>query len=435
MTQLKYFRKALLLFALWSYPVLATTIFHKIDVKLSPDESLLSVLDVLTFPDQLCEQPFVEFKLHAGLEPVVLTPGVHLSLQETVPSRVPLEVYKLKLPSGVCSVEISYGGEIEYAPVGESSPGTIESRGVFLGGSTWWYPEVEGRLLAFNMTATVPKDWSVVSQGELASQSKGEEESEFVWQELLPQDDIYLIAAEFFYYSLQQDGLLAEAWLRTPDEQLAEKYLKVTHSYIKMYSESIGPYPYKKFALVENFWPTGFGMPSFTLLGSSIIRLPFILYTSYPHEVLHNWWGNGVYVDYGQGNWSEGLTSYQADHDFKAMRGQGHEYRRDALNNFSAYVNKDNDFPLAEFVGRFDRASSAIGYGKAMMLFHMLKVRLSESVFSDGIRDFYAHNLFQKSGYSELRDSFEKVSSEELSRFFQGRLRIGVSKKLRPLKL
>ena len=39
-------------------------------------------------------------------------------------------------------------------------------------------------------------------------------------------------------------------------------------------------------------------MPSFTLLGPQIIRFPFILTSSYPHEILHNWWGNSVFVDY-----------------------------------------------------------------------------------------------------------------------------------------
>ena len=34
-------------------------------------------------------------------------------------------------------------------------------------------------------------------------------------------------------------------------------------------------------------------MPSFTLMGSRIIRFPFILHSSYPHEILHNW-GNGL---------------------------------------------------------------------------------------------------------------------------------------------
>jgi hypothetical protein len=58
-------------------------------------------------------------------------------------------------------------------------------------------------------------------------------------------------------------------------------------------------------------------MPSFTLLGDRVIRLPFILDTSYGHEILHNWFGNGVYVEWEKGNWCEGLTSCLADHLYK----------------------------------------------------------------------------------------------------------------------
>ena len=72
---------------------------------------------------------------------------------------------------------------------------------------------------------------------------------------------------------------------------------------------------------MENFWETGYGMPSFTLLGPQVIRFPFILTSSYPHEILHNWWGNSVFVDYPTGNWCEGLTAYMADHLMKEQVG------------------------------------------------------------------------------------------------------------------
>jgi hypothetical protein len=60
-------------------------------------------------------------------------------------------------------------------------------------------------------------------------------------------------------------------------------------------------------------------MPSFTLLGEQVIRFPFIL-SSYPHELLHNWWGNGVFV--GAGGNCEGLTAYLADHLIAGQRRQ-----------------------------------------------------------------------------------------------------------------
>ena len=118
------------------------------------------------------------------------------------------------------------------------------------------------------------------------------------WEEPAPQEEIYLIAARFNEYTKQAGSITAMAFLRTPDKELADKYLDATERYIAMYEDLIGPYPYKKFALVENLWETGFGMPSFTLLGPKVIRLPFIINSSYPHEILHNWWGNSVFPDY-----------------------------------------------------------------------------------------------------------------------------------------
>jgi hypothetical protein len=55
-----------------------------------------------------------------------------------------------------------------------------------------------------------------------------------------------------------------------------------------------------------------------------VLRLPFIFSSSLPHEVLHNWWGNGVLIDDRFGNWAEGLTTYQSDwfHDWISKIGQ-----------------------------------------------------------------------------------------------------------------
>jgi hypothetical protein len=113
-------------------------------------------------------------------------------------------------------------------------------------------------------------------------------------------------------------------YLRKPDEALAAKYLEATARNLEMYRGLIGTYPYDKFALVENFWETGYGMPSFTLLGPQIIRFPFILTSSYPHEILHNWWGNSVFVDYASGNWCEGLTAYSPTTSDRRANGRRH---------------------------------------------------------------------------------------------------------------
>src|SRR3972149_3830787 len=185
-------------------------------------------------------------------------------------------------------------------------------------------------MLTFSLDVALPQNWRAVSQGKRIATGR----ERVRWQENQPQDEIHLIAAPFIEYQRSDDGIEALVYLRKDDAELAQRYLDATARYLAIYRKMIGAYPYTKFTLVENFWETGYGMPSFTLLGSQIIRFPFILTTSYPHELLHNYWGNSVYVSTEKGNWCEGLTAYMADHLMKEQMGQGNEYRRTTLQKF-----------------------------------------------------------------------------------------------------
>ena len=185
-------------------------------------------------------------------------------------------------------------------------------------------------------------------------------------------DEIYVVGGPLHQFKDSAGAIETLVYLHERDASIAGKYLAATAQYLEMYRSLIGPYPYGKFALVENFWETGYGMPTFTLLGPQVIRFPFIINSSYPHEILHNWWGNSVFVDYGTGNWCEGLTAYLADHLIQEQRGAADEYRRSTLQKYRDYVRTGRDFPLAEFRERFSAATEAVGYGKALMGYHAL---------------------------------------------------------------
>ncbi len=160
-------------------------------------------------------------------------------------------------------------------------------------------------------------------------------------------------------------------------------------------------------------------MPSFTLLGPKIIRFPFILHSSYPHEILHNWWGNGVYIDPQSGNWSEGLTAYLSDHLLREFQEKGDRYRFQQLVKYLNYVNESNDFPLTEFRARDSMASQAIGYGKMLMVIHMLRKEIGDARFLEALRRFYRDHRFRRAGFRELRSAFESVSGRDLAAFFK----------------
>jgi aminopeptidase N len=159
-------------------------------------------------------------------------------------------------------------------------------------------------------------------------------------------------------------------------------------------------------------------MPSFTLLGPKVIQMPWILHSSYPHELLHNWWGNSVYVDFETGNWCEGLTAYMADHLIKEQRGQGEEYRRSTLQGYTDYVNEGNDFPLSEFLSRHNASTASVGYGKSLMLWEMLRQKVGDETFVKGFQKFNRDNKFKRASFDDIRTSFEEVSGLDLKSFF-----------------
>ena len=392
---------------------------HDLTVKIQPASGSIEVRDQIRLPEPAGS---FDFLLHAGLAPKLVTQGATLQRLGAYAGVVSGQAYRVAFEQPQTRVTLDYAGIIRH-PVeagrerqsgsrAAGSPGHISEEGVFLSAASLWFPYLEERMLSFSLRVNLPDGWSSVSQG--IGSTDGSR-----WQESAPQDDIYLIAGRYTRYEDATSPVTAEVYLRSPDPQLAQRYLQTTRDYIALYQNLIGPYPYTKFAMVENFWESGYGMPSFTLLGPRVLRFPFILHSSYPHEILHNWWGNGVYVDYQQGNWSEGLTSYLADHLIKEQRGEGAGYRRETLQRYADFVHGGDDFPLTEFRGRHGDISQAVGYGKTLMFFHMLRLQLGDPVFIQGIRRFYRDNLHRIAGFDDLRAAFEAVGKQSLGSFFE----------------
>lgn len=216
-----------------------------------------------------------------------------------------------------------------------------------------------------------------------------------------------------------QPPLRLRTWFYRDMADLATGYLDDSARYIERYSSLIGPYPFDAFSVVAAPIPTGFGMPSLTYLGRDVLRLPFIRATSLGHEVLHNWWGNGVIPDWATGNWSEGLTSFMADYAYKEDQSQ--DAARDArlawLRNLAA-VPEAEESPLTGFTARHHGISSIIGYDKAAMVFFMLRDEIGADAFHRGLRLFWQRHRFQRASWQDLEKAFAKASGRDLRGFF-----------------
>lgn len=421
-----FFIQADLSFSEGNSTLISKTIHHELDVVISPQESQLTVIDYISSPEGFPSD--FTFSLHKNMNPRSHTPGITITSLSGNTGSTLYESFTVKMPPGIRQLTIEYHGKLhhpvqqlrkEYVRSIQQTPGIISHKGIYLSGSSFWYPHIDNKMLTFNMMVELPDGWDAVAQGERTFHLKKMNKTQVRWESPEPQDEIYLVAGKFVEYTQKDGNILAMAFLRSPDSELAEKYLNATSRYITMYSELIGPYPYKKFAVVENFWETGFGMPSFTLLGPKVIRFPFIINSSYPHEILHTWWGNSVFPDYTKGNWSEGLTAYLADHLLKEQIGKDSEYRLTTLQKYIDYVREKKDFPLSHFHMRHSASSEAVGYGKSLMIFHMLRQELGDQIFKDGLRDFYRKYRYRFASFDDLRRSFERVSQKNLTSFFE----------------
>jgi len=335
--------------------------------------------------------------------------------------------WRLELPQVPARhrVELRYRGEL--APLVEADergvlgglPPMASERGSFLPGGSGWYPELGLDLFTYRVELELPAGQRGLVAGRLMRESMDANLYHAQFELTQPAESIDLVAGPYTVEERASGDVRLRTYLHPEIADLSAGYLDAAAGYVDRYSRAIGPYPYAGFSIVSSVLPTGFGMPSFTYLGIDVLRLPFIRTTSLGHEVLHNWWGNGVYVDWQHGNWSEGLTTFMADYAYKEDEGESaaHEMRLTWLRDFAA-VPAERDRPLREFTSRTHDASQIVGYSKAAFVFLMLRDEISREAFDTGVRRFFAEQKFHRASWTDLERAFARESRRDLHAFF-----------------
>jgi hypothetical protein len=422
-----------------------STTRHEIQARLDPAAGTIAVVDRITLTRDLAVDAAggYRFLLHAGQRPrwrvragslERVAEEVGAAFVGSTPARRPRRRgaarrlasarWRRRRAAGRAATAASSATSWRPAARSTSSfsetPGLIGPDGVFLAGASYWLPVFGEQLVTFSLEVNgLQPPWDVVSQGRRTRHELAADGTRTtVWFLESPTEEVYLVAGPWHEYSDTAYDVEVLAFLRDDDPALAGRYLQATRRYLRLYESLLPAYPYPSFALVENFWETGYGMPGFTLLGPRIIRFPWILTSSYPHELLHNWWGNSVYVDFDGGNWCEGLTAYLADHLFAEQRGEAATYRRATLKKYTDFVSSGNDFPLADFRSRRSAASEAVGYGKSLMVFHMVRRAIGDEAFLKAMSRFFTFHKFQRATFDDIAGAVETVTGGDWRPFF-----------------
>ena len=349
------------------------------------------------------------------------------------PGADPVRTIAIHLPPGssdTVRVRVSYRGHIQDVPTAspglrfvraDQTSGYIGEEGVYLTSETAWYPDMPGSFATFRVTVTAPAGWRTVTHGREVSFARDGDATRSEWDVRARTEALTLVANRFVKQTSRWNDVELATYFFQEDAHFSDQYMRAATRYLEWFTALLGPYPFPKFAVVEHFFPSGIGLPSFTLLGSAVIQRGYTQPYSLGHEILHSWLGNSVHNHFETGNWVEGLTTYLANYYYDEQLAGGNmalAHRRRMMMEYSLYVQPADRYPVARFHHKETRVDNAIGYQKAAMIFHMLRRHLGDTFFFDALRAVVAGYTGRFADWPQLRRVFEETSGQNLSWFF-----------------
>ncbi len=418
------------------------SIHHTLAAELDPGNHLLTATDTLHLPKELLNQIPLSFALnpHLTVDRVEVngrtvsfsklpedpsgqkgfTPWMiehpSMNLEQSKPSPILTIVYH-----GLINDPPTTSGGLRFVRPDKTN-GHIGPQGIYLTSETFWYPTWERHLVTFDLVLTLPADWQAITQGQETKQSVTGEQRTTQWGIHSPTEALTVAANRFVVQTKPWRGIQLATYLFPGEAPLAQQYLDATATYLDLYTNLLGPYPFTQFAVVENFFPSGLGMPSFTLLGQGIVRRGYTQPYSLGHEIVHSWLGNSVFNDFTEGNWVEGLTTYLSNYYYDEATGDhpaALKTRRRMMDEYNLYATPEKDYPIHQFHHKETRIDNAVGYQKTALVFHMLRQELGDEAFFKGIRQIIQEGTGQYFEWKDLKRVFSQVAKRDLTEFFK----------------
>ncbi len=428
---------------------------HDLFVQLVPEQHALIAKDRLTIEMPQQKAP-IRFSLaptlqidrvalvqeSAGTESLIHDVPFELEHGSTPESAKQVTISSKVVAAGLVTLDVHYHGVINDPPrdprhlrfvTPSETAGHIGLEGVYISSESSWYPDVQESLSTYALLVAVPTGWTVVTQGRAgelracpAGLCRDENMTMTEWTVTQPSEALTLVANTFVstvrdWTAKTGQKIRLSTYLFPDDAHLAEEYLDATARYLDAYILLLGPYPFEKFAVVENFFASGLGMPSFTLLGSGIIKRHYVQPYALGHEIVHSWIGNDVFNRAERGNWVEGLTTYLANyywHELVGDRMQAQDQRRLMVQGYNLHVSPERDYPVAQFTQKLDERDNAIGYQKAAMLFHLLRQEVGEEIFWRVLKKLVVEYHGRHAEWRDLERVFTEESRRDLRWFF-----------------
>lgn len=411
---------------------------HDLSISLNPAQHQLSGSDTIRLKNKKQALQKVELLLHKDL---LITSVVIDKINGSVtyaPVKEDPFIKKVIIPlkktlsiDKEVELKLDYKGKINDAVqksealsfiVGDSTRGVIAPEGVYLAKSSCFFPDIEDSFAKYEVTIVIPREYHAVSQGNFIEEKIVKNKRHIRYKSKIPSDSLTIVANTFSKKSAQIGEVLVTTYLFPEDAHHADMLISLVSKYLTLYLPLLGPFPYNRFDIVENFFTTGYGLPGFTLLGNQVIKQGSFLDRPghIDHELVHCWWGNAVYPPRENENWAEGITTYLTNYYRHELEGeeQAVAFRKRLLQKYAVRISDVDDYPVRSFSYKRYEEDNEIGYSKAAMIFHSVRRKLGDAAFFRALRQLAEEKKGSVAVWADFQKAFEQVSSLSLESFF-----------------
>jgi len=277
---------------------------------------------------------------------------------------------------------------------------------------------------------TAPAHYQVVSNGLLVEETDGADGTRRThWRESVPIAPwLYVLGVARFAVQQVDDfqGRPIQTWVYHQDRDAGFYDFAVpTKQVLEFYDDYVGPYAYEKLANITSP-ATGGGMEAATAImygedavtGDRSVRWRNVVI----HEIAHQWFGNAVTESDWDDVWlSEGFATY-----FTLLFIE-HAYGRDELvaglrssaERVFAQYEGDPDYRIVhDDLSDMSQVTTGAIYQKGSWVLHMLRSRMGDEAFREGIRSYYARYMNRNASTDDFRREMEEASGLDLAVFF-----------------
>lgn len=343
------------------------------------------------------------------------------------------------------SIEIDFPGplttgeekEIVITYLGTPADGLIISKNMFdkrtFFSDNWpnrahhWIPCIDdpGDKASVEFMITAPAHYKVVSNGTLVVERTLAGNKKLThWRETVPlPTKLMVIGVADFAVStpVMIKGIPVTSWVFEENKTEGFSDYSIAGNILSFFINYIGNYPYKKLANVQ----------SKTIFGGMENASAIFYYENsvngqknheslFAHEIAHQWFGDMATEKSFAHVWlSEGFASYlthifiESKYGTDSLNGEMKNDRQQVI-NFS----KVNKQPIVDSVSPLMELLNTNSYQKGSWILHMLRRELSDIVFRQCVRKYYATYAGKNADTRDLQKIFEEVSGKDLSVFF-----------------